>query len=1225
MEATGHIASHLFPSLGPVLMISMGYIDLGKWVAALESGARFGHDLVLLVLFFNLTAIFCQYIATCVGMVTRKNLAQICSEEYCRSACIILGVQAVISMITSELTMILGLAHGISLLTGVDLWTSVCLATVGAVFLPLLTLMGKWWDESIYISMAGLSLLFYVLGVLISQPEIPIVKDVIFPKLSGESSYLLMALLGANIMAHNFYIHSSIVQRKLPNVSMGALFHDHFFAILFIFTSIFLVNYVLMNSAAAVFSRTDVMFNFQDLSLLMDQVFRTPIAPLAIFVVLLFSSQITSLTWSVGGQLILHYLFGANLSSCIHYLLVKALSIVPALCCANCAGPEGMYQLLIFCQIVQAMLLPSSVIPLFRVASSRSLMGSFKLSLYMELLAFLAFFGMLASNVIFITEMLFGNSSWVDNLGGTIGITTSVPYAVLLLLACTSVVSTLYLAVTPLKSASYGPQIEIWTSDSQIYQYELSEATEYTDQEKIVSNEDQMVTVEPALDNSAESRHDKSIIEANLHSLCATAGTKDELHQSAQVPEDAPDCTTPVYHPIEEKSTVHVNLETVDEMSASDPSVLKGVDEQELVQRDLPLGSDYTDKDNEGSLELEESLRKPMPVTESENLVSVHCLKGKGLDGESVSLSKLSGLGRASRRQLAAILDEFWGYLFDFHGKLTQEAMAKKFDVLLGIDPKTVCSSVNGDARTKSFFKDSNGATVLPANSMEYTSSKGRNLSSLELAYRAKLGMASWSPYMQLANAQLQSSSSSLLEPVQRPCSSLDLQQYSDSRDYQPATIHGYQIASYLKGMSAGRSPYPSYTSLEPPTTVRSPAPFFPSLRDSALYAHRQKELDSVGSSGLQSPTTFRANRFQEEAPSYDHPLMKHFDNAGSSAYTKKYHSSPDIAALIAASRNALLSEMKWGNPIGPKPSLGQMTSERSQYLNNLSRAGVSLPFDKISPPEVCKDGFSVQPNMNKDMKSLWSRQQMEQLFGMMNGDISVTEKSRIVARETFSYSVSESKLLQSLRICIWKLLNLDGSDWLFRQNGGSDEELINQVALNEKSMREPNTNEANQLYSTLPNCGDYCIWHASLVVSFGVWCIRRILELSLVESRPELWGKYTYVLNRLQGILELAFLKQRHPLTTCLCLEDQPKDMKVFNCSMKNMSYKVGKPVQGSFTTPTMILEIIKDVEISVAARKGRTGTAAGDIAFPKGKENLASVLKRYKRRLSSKFPGSH
>ncbi|URE16190.1 ethylene-insensitive protein 2 [Musa troglodytarum] len=1266
METAGHLASNLFPSLGPSLMISMGYIDLGKWVAAVEGGARFGYDLVFLVLFFNLTAIFCQYLATCVGMVTQKNLAQICSEEYCRSACIALGVQAALSMITSELTMILGIAYGINLLTSVDLWACICLAAVGAVILPFITLLGKRLNEEIYICIAGFSLLFYVLGVLISQPEIPLVMDVIFPKLSGENSYLLMALLGSSIMAHNFYIQSSIVQRqrRLPNATMGALFHDHFFAIVFIFTSIFLVNYVLINSAAAFFNSTDIVFSFQDVSLLIDQVFRTPIAPIAIFLVLLFSSQITSLTWNIGGRLILQYLFGANLSSWVHYLFVKALSVVPALCCATCAGPEGIYQLLIFCQIIQAMLLPSSVIPLFRVASSRSLMRGFKISWHMEILALFAFFGMLASNVIFLTEMLFGNSSWINNLGGTMGTTATVPYAVILLLACASIVSTLYLAVTPLKSVSDGPENEIWTSHTWKYQHELSEVREDDDQDKIASDEDQMFPAEPTLENSTESHHDKSVIEVNLLQSGTTMDPEDERYQSHNSNDNGP-CTSPVYSTVEPIPINDVDLEPVDKLSAgnlSDPSVLKRVDQMEPVQRDLALeGDNHTDKDSEGTLELEESLREPMSATATEDSGSVHCVKGQGFDGGngSGSLSKLSGLGRAARRQLAGILDEFWGYLFDFHGKLTQEAMVKKFDVLLGMDTKAVNFSMKMDAVTessKSFFKDTDRATIFPANSIEYNSPKGRNLSRLEFLYGAKMGMTSWSHDMHLSNTPLQSSSGSLLEPVQKTYSSLHLPQYSENRDYQPATIHGYQIASDLKGIGAGRSPYSSYASLDRPTTIKSAAPFVPSLRDSVSYAHRQAGLNSLRTSGLHNPTMSRASGVQVEAPYYDHAFVESAESVDSSSYAKKYHSSPDISALIAASRNALLNEMKWGEPIGPKPFLGRMTSGQSQF-NPLSKTGFPLAFDEISPPKLHEDVFSLQSNLNQNAKSLWSRQPFEQLFGVMNreqsrGDESLNDRTRIASRETLSYSELEAKLLQSFQFCIVKLLNLEGSDWLFRQNGGCDEELVNQVALNVKTLRESETHEINQLYSSeiqylssvrkpilvqknedadsalplsLPNCGEGCIWHASLVVSFGVWCVRRILELSLVESRPELWGKYTYVLNRLQGILDLAFLKPRRPLATCLCFEEELKDVKTFNCSLPNISYKIGKPIKGSFTTANMILEIIKDVEIAVAGRKGRTGTAAGDIAFPKGKENLASVLKRYKRRLSNKFPGAH
>ena len=129
-------------------------------------------------------------------------------------------------------------------------------------------------------------------------------------------------------------------------------------------------------------------------------------------------------------------------------------------------------------------------------------------------------------------------------------------------------------------------------------------------------------------------------------------------------------------------------------------------------------------------------------------------------------------------------------------------------------------------------------------------------------------------------------------------------------------------------------------------------------------------------------------------------------------------------------------------------------------------------------------------------------------------------------AKRIFSYAESEALILQSLRCCIIKLLKLEESSWLFVQNGGCDEELIDQIAALERIELRQGINKADKLNEVedfsnfpflMPDCGDSCIWQASLIVSFGVWCIHQTIELLLVESRPELWGKYTYVLNPLQ------------------------------------------------------------------------------------------------------------
>ncbi|XP_042420118.1 protein ETHYLENE-INSENSITIVE 2-like isoform X2 [Zingiber officinale] len=1271
-----------FPALGPAFVISMGYVDLGKWLAAVDGGVRFGNDLMLLVLFFNFTAILCQYLATCVGIVTEKNLAEICRDEYSGTTCMILGVQAELSLIISDLTMILGVAQGFNLLFGVDLFACAWSAAAGSIILPLLThpLMQNDRKAGLMCEIiSGMALVFYVLGVLISQPEIPLAKNIMFPKLSGESAYSLMALLGANIMVHNFYVHSSVVQqqKRFLNVPVGALLHEHFFGIMFIFTGISLVNYVLMNSAASVFGSTDIDLNFHDVCLLMDQIFRIPIAPIAVLL-LLFSSQIGALAWNTDGPQILHYSFGANVSVWVRRLLLKTSSVIPALCCAKIGGTEGIYKFLIFCQVIQAMLLPSSAIPLFRVASSRSIMGEYKMAWYLDIMSLLAFLLMLASNIFFINEMLFGNSISINSLKENTRFGGTITYAAILLVACASILFTLYLAATPLKSASDFPDLGTLVSLKDELPEETEDTTSIRDEIKATENQ---LSLEPLAENTlqyTDISFSESILEQSdaamdsdndpcqiIDSTAASNTTFDsdhDCHQHIHFSGSSNTFIAPIFQPEVSKSIDVEDLESVSGTSTNTllDTAIKEKHEFETDKEDLALEvaiatvmeKDETldTKDSVGELLVPISESLPHLTSEDSECCNAATVKISEESTGSVNLSKLSGLGRATRRQFAAILDEFWGQFFDFHGKPTPEAVGQKYDSLLGLDSKGV-RSAKGDIGTEpsiNFHKDVDRITIFPPNPMEYNSHKMKISASGDLSYGSQVGSSTWSRNLQ-AKTHFLNSAGNLPEPNERRYSSLYLPQYSDNHDYQPATIHGYQIASYLKEIGATRNPFSSNVAPESPRVTKSSLKVPPGFGDSVPYSDRQTGLNSLAPSSLQSPTASRVSRMQVEGNYFNPSLVEPIGNADTSAYEKKYHSSPDISALIAASRNYYLNESKLGGPIGSRPSVSRMmTSQQHQYLNPISRTAVSSPFNEFYPPNLQRDALPPQSNLSSGSKSLWSMQPYEQFFGTPTreynlGGRTVPDKPGSASQEVFPCAEVERRLLQSLRSCILKLLKLENSDWLFRLNDGCDEELIYQVATTEKNMckvvemnhldsselrhlspeRKLNSVQRNEEADisctlSLPNCGDGCIWRTSLLVSFGVWCIHRILDLSLVESRPELWGKYTYVLNRLQGILDLAFSKPRSTLNTCSCL-DVPLEV-----AEPSDSLMLSKMISGSFTTAAMILDIIKEVEISVSGRKGRTGTAAGDVAFPKGKENLASVLKRYKRRLSNKSAGA-
>ncbi|KAF8395246.1 hypothetical protein HHK36_019188 [Tetracentron sinense] len=1281
------ILPRVLPTVGPVLLISMGYVDPGKWAAAVEGGARFGFDLVLLVLVFNFAAILCQYLAARIGVVTGKNLAQICSEEYNASMCIFLGVQAELSVMALELTMTLGIAHGLNLIFGVDLFTCVFLTAIDAVLFPIFTtLIGNCKMDFLCISIAAFILLCYVLGVLISQPEIPLVMSGKLTMISGESAFTLMSLLGANIMPHNFYVHSYIIQRQqgAPNISKGALCHDHFLAILCVFSGIFLVNYALMNSAASVFHSAGlVVLTFQDALLLMDQIFRSPIAPFAFSLALFISSQISSLTWSLGGQVVLHDFFRLDLPVWLHRATIRILAIVLALYCVWNSGAEGLYQMLIFTQVILAMLLPSSVIPLFRVASSRSIMGAYKISQFVEFLALTTFIGMLGLKINFVVEMLFGNSDWVCNLRWNMGSSLAVPYVVLLIAACASLGLMLLLVVTPLKSATIRLNSKTWNWDVQKTLCQPSEKSEDNESSRTRYHKEEPPVEEPALEMSLGNQMDNLVAEfdLNLPEIIMDSDQESHLTPTEEIFATTKVTVSPACHMEESASTIESGpVSSV--VNISDGELLDAGNSQKIESLDLGKavcveGLLQTEKDDEegDNWEPEESSRGisgsgPSPTSEGSG--SFRSLSGKSDEGGngSVSLSRLSGFGRAARRQLAAILDEFWGHLYDFHGQATEQAKFKKLDLLLGVDPNPATYSQKVDPAGMEFSEylpsvSGRGSDLLIKSSMYNSPKQQRVLSSRESLYGIQTGSSSsWSNQMQSLNAYVKNSSRNVLDSGERRYSSLRLPPSSDGWDYQPATVHGYQIASYLNRTASDRNSDSLSTLLDSPTH-RSQSLFPAEYINSFTYASGPKPhngFSAVHASSMQDQAISRNNGLQVEKPYYDSFSFGSGENVEYPVYTKKYHSLPDISGLAVPHRDSYLSDSsaQWDSPTGFGPSIGRTAYEQSLYSKTRSRAGVPLAFDELSSSNVYRDSLPVQLNLKSDIRSMWSQQPFEQLLGVAGktqcvGDEGVGSRPALIIPEATSHVDLEVKLLQSFRYCILKLLKLEGSDWLFRQNDRVDEDLIDRVAARERFHYEAETREANQVHmresqypssdrkfnsllkndeavltkflvSSVPHCGEGCVWQVDLIVSFGVWCIHRILELSIMESRPELWGKYTYVLNRLQGILDLAFSKPRTPSPPCFCLQVPVAYLKRSSPQPSNgLLPRAGKSGRGKCTTAATLLDLIKDVEIAVSCRKGRTGTAAGDVAFPKGKENLASVLKRYKRRLSKKHVGTH
>ncbi|KAI3683802.1 hypothetical protein L1987_84317 [Smallanthus sonchifolius] len=1172
-----NMSPRLLPAVLPVVFIAITYVDPGKWVAAIEGGARFGFDLIVLMFLFSLAAVLCQYLSAAIAVVTGRDLAQICSTEYDTITCVFLGIQAELSMIALDLTMLLGTAHALNLTFGIGLFTCVVLTSLDTFIFPVFSsYLENGKAKFVCMWLATITLFSYFFGVVTSQRDTSLSMGGMLTNLNGESAFALMGLLGASIMPHNFYLHSSMVQQHQgpTQISKEALCQDHLFAISCVFSGIFVINYILMNSAANVFFSTGLdLLTFQDALSLMDQVFRSLMAPFALIFVLVLSYHTTALTWKFSGQSVLLNFFKINIPGWCHHSTIRFISLIPALISTWHSGAEGAYQLMLFTQITVAILLPSSVVPLFRVASSRSIMGVNKITQVVEFLIWVTYIGTLGLVIVFVVEMVFGNSDWASNLRWTM----SVPYVFILMIAVFSLSLMLWLVVTPLKSASSVPDVQKWDSVQDI----VSESSVI--EEKIENPreiQEMMCPPESDFDSTRDFNLPEELLDYdNGPRLTTIEENSSYITSSLQQPDDSPTIVESVPSPVLKKE-----IDDSVEKTLRIDGNMHLVKEPDCEPVEPPKMASGTGTDQSPT---------------SNGPGSFRSLSGKNDDTMSgpASLSKLAGLGRAARRQLATTLDDFWKLLFDLHGEMTQDAKINKLDKLFGIDAK-----VN--------LKASPVVTNMTNPEIDPIYGVQRGSTSLLTSYQ------------QLLDAYAPNPGLNVMDPEKR-YHSLRLPQVSGSYMDQPATVHGYQIKSYIT-QTKQNSDY--FKNQIEPLSPKSPPVLSSNYKSPvSLTKTQQNGLRPAKPPGFPDPVVSRNSSMQPERTHHNLQPAGPVENV----HEKKYYSMPDISGLLSNRESKILPERDGGLRYG---TLGQ-----SVYTGPLYRSG---GYGGLSYSNLSKDAAAYHPvssygsGLGSDTWSMWSKQPSEQ-FGVAE---KVHPRSNLSTQETTTPVVdSEANLLKSFRLCVFKLLKLEGSEWLFNQNGGLDEDLVDRVAVRERFLYEIEVNRVSRgggtkvdeteynkyLVTSVPNCGEDCVWRIELIKSYGVWCMHRILELSLMESRPELWGKYTYVLNRLQGIIEPAFSKPRVPASPCFCLQ-VPDSRQQISSPPKSITSlpPPAKPSKGKCTTAASLLDIVKNVETAISCRKGRPGTAAGDVAFPKGKENLASVLKRYKRRLLAVAP---
>jgi manganese transport protein len=371
---------------GPGYMVAVGYMDPGNWATDSAGGSRFGYTLLSVILLSNLMAILLQALALKLGIATGRDLAQACRDHYSRPVSFVLWVLCEIAIAACDLAEVIGSAIALNLLFGIPLIWGVCLTAFDVLLILLLQNKGFRWLEAFVIALVITIGACFAVELFMAKPAIAEIMRGLVPTTQIVSNpvmlYIAIGILGATVMPHNLYLHSSIVQTRkvLPDdrsrreaIKFATL--DSTVALLFAF----FINAAILILAAASFHNTghQEVADIGDAYRLLTPLLGTTMASTLFAVALLASGQNSTITGTLAGQIVMEGFLNIRLPAWLRRLITRLIAIVPAVIVTAMYGERGAGGLLILSQVILSLQLSFAVVPLVYFTSQRSKMGVF--------------------------------------------------------------------------------------------------------------------------------------------------------------------------------------------------------------------------------------------------------------------------------------------------------------------------------------------------------------------------------------------------------------------------------------------------------------------------------------------------------------------------------------------------------------------------------------------------------------------------------------------------------------------------------------------------------------------------------------------------------------------------------------------------------------------------------------------------------------------------------
>jgi manganese transport protein len=386
---------------GPGYLVAVGYMDPGNWATDLAGGSRFGYTLLSVILLSNLMAVLLQGLSAKLGIVTGRDLAQACRDHYSRPVSFALWVLCEIAIAACDLAEVIGTAIALNLLFGIPLTWGIVITALDV--LLVLTLQNKGFrrlEALVIVLMATVGVCF-LFELIVSRPDLAAVARGFVPDpdiiRDREKLYLAIGILGATVMPHNLYLHSSIVQTRKYEQSTPGRREAVRFA--FIDSTIALslalfINAAILIVAAATFHTTGntQVAEIQDAYKLLSPLLGVGAASTVFALALLASGQNSTLTGTLAGQIVMEGFLDIRLRPWLRRLITRAIAIVPAVVVSIIYGERGTAQLLVLSQVILSLQLSFAVFPLVTFTSDRLKMGDFVNPRWLTVLAYLVAF-----------------------------------------------------------------------------------------------------------------------------------------------------------------------------------------------------------------------------------------------------------------------------------------------------------------------------------------------------------------------------------------------------------------------------------------------------------------------------------------------------------------------------------------------------------------------------------------------------------------------------------------------------------------------------------------------------------------------------------------------------------------------------------------------------------------------------------------------------------------